>query len=604
MATRRRIPLGGAGLRPERFRPTAAPVDRFVNPERQDRLRQLASGLSQLAPALTQATMVSLEKDNEKARLEGEERARELVQEGLTYRKAIEDGLITPDQSPWFRQGAREFFGRNAGTRYRDFLSTRLARSAVAESTELSDFDALEREARAEFVASELGEEPDQAAALAFGRSADALVSGVRSQFAQAAGQRLVRNTRDEVQSSIMGVALDAHTGNVTPEAAASVIKMDVERAINMGFTDKGSVNRLAAQAIIDAARRTNDEDLLQILDHIETSPGNTLSMISDVAQSIEAAEEDIRSDLRLEAEFRREQTARAKADAAEELSINLWSDMISAGNPFAVSDFNERVLEIAKFSPSIAQSAFSARTAIAHGMTADDPQAVERYVLGVYSGEVDMQTALDAAAAGEIGLAGLNQVLNAVNMVRSTSGGGTVKSDPAFDVDAYRHAEARLRAELGGSTDPFAAIDEDTKQKVERALQFLRREWYEEFHRRGAATKSYLEQIQSIDPLTDTLIKRFSAINPLDPSAPDLPSGPANPGDPRWMWQPLGTPDALSLLEGFTSVSRLTPTQHSYLNALGVEILPGDDAATAANISEALKRQHFLFDLKTRGRR
>lgn len=311
-------------LRPDPFVPVASPVDRFRQPAAGRMLSELAQGLSRLAPSLSRLGDVEAARDSEEQQLEGEAQARAWREEGLTYKQAIEQGKITPDQSPWFRMGAQEFFGRNAASDYRDFLSRELANSPVAESTEVEDFDKFESETRQRFVDEVIGADNrkrSQAFEQSFGREVDQLVSTTRGRFAEAAGGRTIKEAQDAVAQRVMSLVTEYHMGGISPGLISGMVEMEKERAIAMGM-DKGRVARTVAQSVINAAKSNRDTELLSILERVTTGPGGTVATLPDVAQAILEAEQSILQDIDQRATLRIRAEDRALEERREQSMV------------------------------------------------------------------------------------------------------------------------------------------------------------------------------------------------------------------------------------------------------------------------------------------
>lgn len=308
----RRIIQKGGGLDPVPFRPTASPLGRpRLAPDSSARnLRQLAQGLGRFSSTLASLTDESIRRKGEEDREAGIQRARELQQEGLTFKEAVAKGLISPADSPWFRTGAEEFFGRNAASRYNDDLHNALRESGLTESsTDTADFDEFERNFREDWIEENVGEANRGVAfESAFGRTVDANTTNTRSAFNAAVGRNLVRDTGEAVHQSVVTTALDAHAGDMNPEAPANLIRMDIERARAMGVSNE-IANKKAAQGIVNAYLDTGDEDLLDIMDHIQMGSGpmgNTswaMDMKREARSIVDRREEADRKDDILDAE-------------------------------------------------------------------------------------------------------------------------------------------------------------------------------------------------------------------------------------------------------------------------------------------------------------
>jgi hypothetical protein len=95
-----------------RINPVASPVDTFVQTKGGESLSQLAEALKGLAPVVGQFSDVQAKYKNQRDKEAGAQKARELFESGKSYRDAIKQGLIGPQDSPWFQLGAKEQFGR------------------------------------------------------------------------------------------------------------------------------------------------------------------------------------------------------------------------------------------------------------------------------------------------------------------------------------------------------------------------------------------------------------------------------------------------------------------------------------------------------------
>ena len=146
----------------ERLRPVAAPVDTFAQPTEGFGLSQLAEGLKDFAPALAQFSDVQAKKKAVKDKQEGEDKARELYESGVSYREAIKSGKITADKSPWFQLGAREQYGHIMAGRFKSDLAQAIGEDEAMQSeTDPAKFDTFVKKFREGWVQGNLGDDVD-----------------------------------------------------------------------------------------------------------------------------------------------------------------------------------------------------------------------------------------------------------------------------------------------------------------------------------------------------------------------------------------------------------------------------------------------------------
>lgn len=295
-----------SGLEPVPFRPTATSVNRFTQSSDGHQILQLANSLSRFSTSLRGLGLEAKQGQITRQQEEGEAAAREMYEEGLSYKEAIDAGRIKPQDSPWFRLGAEEFFGRNAAMTYGSDLQTALRESGLSESgTDVAQFEEFERNFRAQWLAENVGESGrTRYFERAFGAALDQTVAASRANFAAKAGTNLVNQAKEAVHQSVYDSALQAHAGDVDSTEFAQAIRLDTQRAIAMGVSAE-EANKSAAEAIVNAAIQTGDVSVLDIMDDVQLGSGpmgNTswaVAMKREArrvinAQQVEERDEDI----------------------------------------------------------------------------------------------------------------------------------------------------------------------------------------------------------------------------------------------------------------------------------------------------------------------
>jgi hypothetical protein len=448
--------VGQTGLTPQILRPRAAPTDSFVRSGEGQQLAQLAAGLAQFAPALMRFGGELQDRQNQRDKIAGENRAREIAASGKTYRQAIEQGLIKPEQSPWFRVGAYETFGRTGAYKYDADLKVALAESPVAESTKPDDFDAFEGEFRTKWMKEHLGETPDAYLLNAFGAQADTLVNGLRVNFAEQAGGRLVKQTGEAFHAEVFSILKDGHEKELTVAQMAAGVQQAIARQVAVGM-NKSIANQLVASAVASAAKATNDASFLRpVLGLIKIGTGS-LEGTSYGAKLAEEAENEIAAvnQSRQTAEYM--QRERMEKLAVEGITSKLVEALNGAANP-ALVDLKPFIAQVSKIDPSKAETYLGMRDAFANRLYQDDPEVKTTLFLGVHTSApgtygYTTQARLDRALAAKSITPATYAQLSADVKQRDTDGGTSKLFNDDGLKDLQRRVRAAFVAEFGGST-------------------------------------------------------------------------------------------------------------------------------------------------------
>jgi hypothetical protein len=386
------------GLKPQILRPAAAPRDTFVMPNAGAGLGQLADALSQVNPALSRFGSIVAQEKGEKDKLEGENRAREFVTAQKTYKEAIEAGLIQKNQSPFYRIGAMETFGRASAHRYWEDFTVNFAASEAAQSTDPADFDKWEGEYRTKWMQEKLGESVDPFMESSFGKQVDTLINGERGNFAHNAAQRLEGQIAESFQAEVFSIAKLGYEGHADPENVLEHIQLAMDRQI-AGHMPKRIVNENVAEAIVAAAKRMNDISVLDLMDKIRVGSG-FLSGVTKFAQLREDAENQIASvnQAKLEQEARK---AEREREAAVDAVTGEFTDALLADPTVNVEPFIARAKAAGDSSKAVTyinmQKAFVDREYM------DVPEVKQRLLIGVHTGYTSMNRLDDALASKSI---------------------------------------------------------------------------------------------------------------------------------------------------------------------------------------------------------
>jgi hypothetical protein len=464
------------GLRPQVLRPAAAPRDTFVMPNAGAGLGQLADALSQVSPALSRFGAVTAQERGEKEKLEGENAAREFVTAHKTYKDAIDAGLITKQHSPFYRMGAYETFGRASAFRYQDDFRIALGSSPVAESTSPDDYDKFEGEFRTKWMQKELGEKVDPFMQAAFGRQADNLINGDRSNFAANAAKKLEGQISEAFQAEVHSIVKLGYEGHADPENVLEHIQLAMDRQI-AGHMPKRIVNENVAEAIVSAARRMNDISVLDLMDKIRVGSG-FMSGTGYGSKLREDAENQIATvnQARLSQESAR---AKAEREAAVDAVTSEFITALQADPTINVEPFIARA--VAAGDPEKATTYIKMQESFVDREYMDVPQVKQRLFIGVHTGYTNMSRLDNALASKAITFATYSQLADDVRSrdKEAASGGGAGKT--ALDDDYLRDLQRRVRgafvAEMGESTpQERLRADQAVTDATERYLRERKR--------------------------------------------------------------------------------------------------------------------------------
>lgn len=571
MARRRYRQQVDSGLRRQQLRPGAFPVDTFVQPQAGGgKLGKLAEGLSQFAPSLARFGDVVADQKAQRDKAEGERQAREWEAQGRTYREAIESGLIRPDQSPWFRLGAKEFFGMNAADSYTAKLEEAIRTDPIlSEGTDLDTFDKYEREFRARWLAENVGDTEDAAFLNAFGRRADGTLFGIRRNYAIAAGERLQKYALQELSGVIMGEVMQIYPGDRTLESAAAAVRLGIERATAIG-TNRRVANRAAVQAVINAARATKDTSILRTLDEIYADGDSGPKLSHVYAESIREAEDAINQQYRTETQFANWQHEVQRKERIEELQRSAVSALISAENPAEV-DLDGIAMALNSLSPGAGMQIYQMREAMVQNRHTNDEAVAEELKVGIWNGTTSMAQIVAALDEGSINRAGFNDLMSdwlRYESHRQSSGDGT-RRNPAYDNDEYKN---KMRTFPGLFSSEFDWTHASATRR-DRAVSWLNRVWSHWYNEGGGAEASIWEQQRFLDELAET-IRRSLGGSPED--ADEVPASPLPvPKKPIWQVKRVVDPPILQDLKVRIIKTRPpTPDQYEILTKLGIDPL------------------------------
>lgn len=572
---KQRLQVQGPG--PVTFRPGTAPVDTFVQPTEGRKLARLAEGLSTIAPSLSRFsdTLASHKAASEKARGEAEIRLaiEQARAEGKTYQEAIKAGAIRPDQSPWFRVGAMETLGRSAVEKYRGDLIQSAREEGLDQLMDVAEFDQFESEFRAKWMEQNVGDiRGDSHFENAFGRQADAYISQMRGNYAEQAGGNLVKNAGEALHTRTASIILDAHSGDISSDATARVLQLDLDRAVASGMPAR-LANEAIVRAVVNAAKQANDPSLLGVLDHLTTdkASGGTLGLTSYAMEAREAAEQEIMQQTHSEWTRAAQRQEQERKEVSEGIFTEFAAAVIEDPTGVEVEPYAQKLIEAGDFAG--AAQLYNYRAGIAQGQNFADEGALEGFTVDVWNGRLGAQGIIGLLTNGQVDRAGFTYLMNQHEEIKRQRGGsGSRNNDPAFLNDAWQSGSRTLWTMFGAE----GTLNHEAAVRRERGVYAAERAWWDWFHREGQGA-SYLAQRQKMAEIVEQVRTEFSA-SPQDASG--VPGNPlGEPQRPRWEQERVATPGTIRDLDGWTQRGRsFTPAQFDFLRRQGVD--PADPTA------------------------
>lgn len=511
---RQRVQVQGS-LGPERLRPAASPVDRFVTPA-PSRLGQLAEGLARFAPELSRfAETVQTQQDQEKM-LEGAQYAQELLDSQKTYRQAVKEGLIHRSQNPWFRLGMKKRFANVAAGSYIATLSQR-AKEWAENSTNPEDFGRLESELRKQWMEENLGDEGvDAFFSQVFSETVNSQAAGIARNFALVAGENAVQQSLDLVGAEAFDILADDSLS--LEDRIQRLRDLDAEATQEM-LLPGNKVTDAIAKAVIDTAIQQKDYELLGvrmkpdgtmeftgegILHKLKsgTAPMGNIPRIRD--QIREAAWQITQS---IEAEW-------AHADRAEqrrrsEARRTVAENFAMAEDPFA-PEFLEAQAQVfvqAGF-PDMAQEIRQIGQANQTLMGEGDERYVDDLRAGILMGDFGIERLFRAARNGDISGRQLQSLMGTYSSYLQYQTAVQEDGIDPMEHDYWKDGEAFVqKLAAGGLLTNLSSIG---AVEARRALTWARKRWLHWWYNLGGKDASPEEQRDELDRIFEATREQF----------------------------------------------------------------------------------------------
>lgn len=484
-----------SGLKPERLRPSAAPVDTFTQPTAGSELARLAQGLRQFAPSLDRFTDVLAEKDAAKQTEKGAQKARELEEARITYKEAIKKGLISASDSPWFQVGAKQQFGRAAAGQYARALQAAIEEDPnMQASTDPADFDKFEQKFRQDWLEQNVGENRDTHFEKGF-QIVDGYTMDEGRKFIAAAGGRLEKRA-GETFGVLVGQVLDQHWKEGVSVVAGLI---NAEMKAYLVDNPKGGriANLRAVEAVADWARlnyKTLDQEQLgALLKQIDAGPGSKLFGTHEARQMLAEVGDQMVS-LRQRDFTQANERDRVAKKEQENTVFRGLTQLFQTQNPQEVNltPFIEIMKRIDP-SPEGVGAIYRLQDVFVKAKSEGDPVVFRDALMRVYGlnndfpGELTMRQAADLAAAGKLSAAQYSQVVNEIGQRDSGQASGPDKVGGTLFNQFRGILIKKMRVTEFGQNEP-----EDVARAAEAEREFLK----QFIENRGKITPELLDKM------------------------------------------------------------------------------------------------------------
>lgn len=339
---------------PQRLRPQAdyREVNTFVRPSPPSNLpskppqtngaMRLATALNQFEPGLNKFLEASAIANDEERYAEGEAAAAkfEFDKNRMAWADLVEQNPELLTRDPWYRRGLRTAYLKQRAADYDlDMRAAYNEAGEVRNSDDSETFQKWQNDFRLSWIEENIGDVEE-------GELVDAFIPGmqqseknlqnhhanIREQELRKMGPQSVQNSIAKELEVVMGT-LEGNDPTLTPQRTidlAAKVQGILDDAIN-SHMNKSEVNAVAVKAIGSLADYYEDEEILSVMDYIETSKGNFLggtaqakAVKNEVAERLQ--EQEFRED---EREYRRQE--RHDKDQAEKIRGHVGQKMVQA---------------------------------------------------------------------------------------------------------------------------------------------------------------------------------------------------------------------------------------------------------------------------------
>lgn len=525
MARKQRVQVD-SGISPERLRPAAAPVDRFTRPREGQKLAQLADALARFEPSLRRFSAQKVERDAKEGLAEGQREAQKLIESQVEFNQAVKDGLIDRHQNPWFRLGMKRQFASVAADEYDRFLSQRTGEWLRAGRSP-EDFDALEAEARKEWVEEHVGEaNRDPMFDGTFAEKVNQSVARTGSAFVRAAGQEAVN-----LSLQMLGQEVSSTLANTDPSQWGEALTQLGNEAVTEMTLPGREVNTAIADAVIQEALDRGDLDMLGArigedgmltledegtLFDVQGGSG-PLGGITEVKDKRRAAAKQILQ--QQEIGWAREEKIRERQ--ADELMRGNVQAILDAEDLWEL-DWDAMARDVAEHDWRLASQFRTLRSTMGQQEIESDPALVDGLRASVLMGRAGLGSIIEAYNSGDINGADMQALVGSLSTIQNYQRSvATTGVDPLKE-DYWQDAERFI--EKLGSDDLTGNLTGTSAAKAWRVTSEARDRWLEYWYKGGGAEASPEDRRDTLDRILEQVRRdhfpAFDRVEGQDPLA------------------------------------------------------------------------------------
>jgi len=394
---------------PARLATPASPVDTFApDTASAQKLDQLAQGLSTLSPALGRLSDTLAERQAASDQQAGAQKARELAASAKSFKEAVDAGRLLPSQSPWFMAGLREQFGRLAADHQAADFTVAMAKDPNMQSTtNPEDFDKFYSQFSQQWSQQNLGDSDTQDPHFikGFGARSDAYLVDARQQFSSQLAGRVVRVAGDQQFSEALNSILTELGRGTSQEAIGQSLTQLNDEAVARGV-DGTLVNQMTSEAIIQAAKRLGDQNVLGLLDQVHSGPAlatgtrATLGTTRFGADARDKAIDDIGAENQARANRQYQIEERGKAQAVDAIFTQATQALEAADDPHN-ADLSTYRAQLETVAPEKVPMLFQMQDAWNSHELKDDPTVVASLFRRIYTQDPgEAPTSIEDASA------------------------------------------------------------------------------------------------------------------------------------------------------------------------------------------------------------
>lgn len=460
----------------------------------------------------------------------------ELDANRMSWNEAIKQGVVPAGASPHFRRGFEKQRLENIGYDIDAKIREDYAASDLKNSDDVNAVRQFYQEKMTEY-AKEAGvyQYPsylvDETLYPMLEKSSQNLVSRHVDQHIAAVQENALIELDLGIQN-IIQTAVDAgqFNTNVSSNAAVvgGVIQSKIDDMIKNGM-DKKAANETAMKALLAAAEKSGDLDILKVANNVKLGTG-TLAGTTAWKDAADGLQDKLIAKSRAALQFEDWKLNKAREDKVRTVMTSAISSLI--GDPTA--DISDTLRELNSVDWKSAMQLEGYQKSLIAGQTREDPKEVAQLLALVASDpDAAQEKAMSMAQHNAISTETLRQAMNSIDYARRN---GTVMKDYQVS-EAERALGDFLNKSL--SKDNFGNVDIDGLVDNSEYMDSFRAD-VAEFWASGEHTRAELRDYatkRKNEIIKDAQQKRSEASAPVIPKSPLAPGGSSQPPSPHpWM--------------------------------------------------------------------